>query len=475
MCCKATCWLITGSVIGGLLAILGGILIPLGDMIINNEIDQEAVIEEGTIAYENWIVPGSTVYRYFWIYEVLNPDDVLNAGKPRLRQRGPYAYQVRHVPKLNVTQHHNGTVTFWQPNEAIFAPEKSNGSEHDQFTVLNLAVAAAAGMYPNLLPLLNGFINRSNSSLFQQRSVRELLWGYTDPFLSLLPDTLLPDKMTGVFYPYNGTADGSYNVYNGKGDISRVALINRFKGERTLSYWNDDYCDMLNGTDAASFPPNVDKNQPLYFFSPEICRSIYGLFDKEYVLKGITLYRFVIPSAALASPTVNPDNQCFCTETVLSRNCTGAGVLDLRACQGGKPIFLTLPHYLHASDFIKESVDGLNAIEEEHQTFVDVEPITGFTMNFARRLQVNVMFQQHAEIDVMSNLRSEFVFPVIWVNETATISDKSADDFIGKVTFPIKLLEIMQIVLMCVGFVAFVPCTIALIVRSCNKSKGKSV
>ncbi|XP_063301512.1 platelet glycoprotein 4 [Pelobates fuscus] len=473
MCCKAIIWLSVASVIGGLLAILGGILIPLGDKIVGDKVSKEAVIEDGTIAYENWVVTGSPVYRYFWVYEVLNPDKVLQAEVPQLRQRGPYVYLTRHLPKLNVTQHHNGTVTFWQPNEAIFQEDKSNGSEHDIFTVLNLAVAAAPDMFSSLLPLVNGFIKRSNSSLFQNRSVREILWGYRDPFLEQIPNALLPDKTTGLFYPYNGTTDGSYNVYNGKDGISQVALINRYKGERTLSYWKDDYCDMLNGSDAASFPPSVDKNKLLYFFSSEICRSIYGVFEKEYILKGIKLYRFVVPSSALASPVENPDNHCYCTEIELSRNCTAAGVLDLRSCQDGKPVFLSLPHYLYASDFLLDSVVGLKPNKEEHETYVDVEPISGFTMHFAKRLQVNIMFTPHKEIDVMSNLSSEFIFPVVWLNETAMISDESADEFIQSVTFPIKLLEIMQIVLLCVGFAVFIPCTIAIIVISCKKPKRK--
>lgn len=65
-------------------------------------------------------------------------------------------------------------------------------------------------------------------------------------------------------------------------------------------------------------------------------RSIFGDFEKEYTLKGIKLYRFVVPSRALASPHENPDNFCYCTDKIISRDCNGSGVLDLRACQGGK-------------------------------------------------------------------------------------------------------------------------------------------
>ncbi|XP_040199388.1 platelet glycoprotein 4 [Rana temporaria] len=468
MCCNKTCWLVVGSVVGGLLVILGGVLFPGGDLIISNTIKKEAVIEEGTIAYDNWIVPGSPVYRYFWIFHVTNPDAILTGGKPHLEQKGPYAYLVRHVKKSNVTQNRNDTVSFNQPNEAIFQRHLSIGPEEDTYTVLNLGVAAAPGIFP-LLGMINDAIKNSNSSLFQVRSVKELLWGYRDPFLEKILGGILPDKTTGVFYPYNGTMDGPYTVYNGKNDISRVSIITTYKGSSNLSYWDDIYCDMINGTDAASFPPSVNKKKPLYFFSSEICRSIYGLFETEYMQKGIKLYRFVVPTAALASPVTNPENHCFCTDQVLSRNCTGAGVLDLRACQGGKPIFLSLPHFLYGSDFLLEQVSGLNPSKEEHETFVDVEPITGFTMHFAKRLQVNVMFQPTKQIDVLANITSEFVFPVLWLNETALIGDDSAKTFKSSVTVPMKALEIIRIVLICVGGVIFLACSITLCVRSCKK------
>ncbi|XP_018419066.1 PREDICTED: platelet glycoprotein 4 [Nanorana parkeri] len=466
MCCNKKCWLIVGSVVGGLLAILGGVLFPAGDLIIEGKINTEAVIEDGTIAYENWIKPGSPVYRYFWIFHVTNPDDVLVGGKPNLEQKGPYAYLVRHVPKSNVTQNNNNnTVSFYQPNEAIFQRHLSVGPEEDIYTVLNLAVAAAPSMFTGLEGLINGFIKASNSSLFQVRSVKELLWGYRDPFLERIPNFILQDKNTGVFYPYNGTSDGPYTVFNGKKDIKEVALITNYKGHSSLSYWNDAYCDMINGTDAASFPPFINKKKLLYFFSSEICRSIYGVFEKEYILKGIKLYRFIVPKSAFDSPTINPDNHCYCTEIVLSRNCTAAGVLDLRACQGGKPIFLSLPHFLHGSDFLVEQVTGLSPSKEEHETYVDVEPITGFTMHFAKRLQVNVMFQPTDKIEILAKLKSEFVFPVLWLNETALIGDDSVNQFKSSVTVPLKVLEVLRIVLICLGVVVFLACSITLCVK----------
>ncbi|KAI5946589.1 Platelet glycoprotein 4 [Manis javanica] len=430
MGCDRNCGLIAGAVIGAVLAVFGGILMPVGDMIIEKTIKKEVVLEEGTIAFQNWVKTGSDVYRQFWIFDVQNPQEVMvNSSNIRVKQRGPYTYRVRYLAKENITHDsENHTVSFLQPNGAIFEPSLSVGTENDSFTVLNLAVAAAAHLYPNAFVqvLLNSLIKKSKSSLFQNRTLKELLWGYKDPFLSLVPYPVA--TTVGLFFPYNDTADGYYKVFSGKDDISKVAIIDTYKGKKTLSYW-PSYCDMINGTDAASFPPFVEKTRVLQFFSSDICRSIYAVFEDEINLKGITVFRFVLPPLAFASPLQNPDNHCFCTEKVISNNCTLYGMLDISKCKEGKPVYISLPHFLHASPEIAETVEGLNANEEEHRTYLDVEPITGFTLQFAKRLQINLLVKPSKKIDALKGLKRNYIVPVIWLNETATIGDEKAEMF----------------------------------------------
>ena len=60
------------------------------------------------------------------------------------------------------------------------------------------------------------------------------------------------------------------------------------------------------------------------------------MFGAEINLKGIPVYRFILPSTAFASPSENPDNHCFCTEKVVSKNCTVFGVLDISKCKEGE-------------------------------------------------------------------------------------------------------------------------------------------
>ena len=64
-----------------------------------------------------------------------------------------------------------------------------------------------------------------------------------------------------------------------------------------------------------------------------VFRSVSASYEKSIDLKGINLYRYTLLASTLASPTVNPDNKCFCTNPTTTRNCTLAGVLDIAPCK----------------------------------------------------------------------------------------------------------------------------------------------
>ncbi|KAL8220789.1 UNVERIFIED_CONTAM: hypothetical protein K2H54_054873 [Gekko kuhli] len=196
---------------------------------------KEGVIENGTIAYDNWIVPGSAVYRQFWIFNVENPSAVMeNGSHPILKQKGPYTYRMRYLPKQNITENPDSTVSYFLPNIAHFEPDLSIGPENDTFTIVNLAVVTAPVLYPSTFvqTLLNVWMKSSKSFLLQNRTVNELLWGYEDPFLKKIPFPI--DRKVGIFLPYNETLDGLYTVYNGKDDISKTALIQSYKNKSYL-------------------------------------------------------------------------------------------------------------------------------------------------------------------------------------------------------------------------------------------------
>ncbi|XP_029318016.1 platelet glycoprotein 4 [Cottoperca gobio] len=453
-CCNRRCGLIAGAVFGAVVAILGGALIPLGKSVIEETVEKEVVIEPGTTAYDNFVSTGAKVYRQFWFFDVQNAQEVLQTGvSPVVVEKGPYTYRTRYLPKENITFDPNQTVSFMLPMGAIFEPSMSVGPEEDKVTSLNLAVAGAYSKVPKVVHMvLEKLIKATNSSLFQSRTVNEMLWGYHDP---LLKGTI------GLFSPYNGTFDGKYNVFNGKDDISKVGMINKWQGKRTLNFWNDTYCDMINGTDASSFPPFLDKKKPLYFFSSDICRSVSASYEQSLNLKGIEVYRYTLQPNTMASPTVNPDNHCFCKDKESTKNCTLAGVLDISACKDDNPIYISLAHFLHGSESLYDSVKGLNPSKEHHVTYLDVEPTTGFTLRFAKKIQVNMMYGPSKVITVFKKVKDYTIFPVVWMNETATLDDETADMLKKELISRIEMLDTIQKALLGTGVVIFALCLIS--------------
>ncbi|XP_003972763.2 platelet glycoprotein 4 [Takifugu rubripes] len=456
-CCNVRCGLIAGAVIGAVVAILGGILIPVGRNIIKGTVEKEAVLEPGTTAHDNWVSAGATVYRQFWIFDVKNPQEIVNDGAtPVVVEKGPYTYKTRYLPRDNIT-YGDITVSFVLPAGAIFIPSMSVGLEEDNVTCLNLVVAGAYSLVPE--EVLEKF---SKLSLFQHRTVKELLWGYRDPTFFI---------ETGLFVSYNGSTDGIYTVFTGKDDISKVGLIDSWREKKKLDFWEDQYCDMINGTDASSFPPFVDKSKPLYFFSSDICRSVSASFQQSMDLKGIEVYRFTLQPNTLAAPTDNPDNHCFCRDQKVTKNCSLAGALDISSCQSGKPIYISLPHFLYGSPILQSNVLGLNPSEEHHMTYMDVEPITGFTLGFAKRIQMNMMYGPSQKVKIFKKIKDYTIFPIAWLNETAVLDQETADMFKEQLISRIRMLEMLQYSLLGIGVSVFVLCLIGFCVVRNKRGK----
>uniref|UniRef100_A0A7N8YGF5 Platelet glycoprotein 4 n=1 Tax=Mastacembelus armatus TaxID=205130 RepID=A0A7N8YGF5_9TELE len=461
-CCNRRCGLIAGAVFGAVVAILGGILIPVGKIVIEGTVEKETVIEPGTTAYDSWVSAGANVYRQFWIFNLKNPVEVLQYGaRPVVLEKGPYTYRIRYLPKENITFNPNHTASFLLPQGAIFEPSMSVGSEEDKITTLNLAVAGAYSLVPNVLhSVLETMIRTSNSSLFQHRTVKEMLWGYRDP---MLKDTV------GLFSTYNGTYDGYYTVFSGKDDISKVGMIDRWRGERSLHFWNDKYCDMINGTDASAFAPLLDKKKLIYFFSSDICRSASAQFEASLDLKGIEVYRYTLPPSTLASPTVNPDNRCFCKNPKTTKNCTLAGVLDIGSCQDGNSFTLSLfPHHLN-----RKACLHVSAPLPPCKYTSKYLGTTGFTMRFAKRIQVNMMYGPSKVITVLKKVKDYTIFPIVWLNETASLDDQTADMFKNELISRIRTLELIQQVLLGTGVAIFALCLISYCVLRGRNSQSK--
>ncbi|KAG8597493.1 hypothetical protein GDO81_002302 [Engystomops pustulosus] len=176
-------------------------------------------------------------YMSMYIFEVMNPKEVLLGEKPRLEERGPYVYRER-KQKVNITFHDNSTVSFVETRTFQFDPEKSAGREEDYLVVPNILLMVSAQMSKDLSfavkILLNAAYVMYDQKAFMNRTVKEILWGYSDPFLDLI-NTLLPGKLPfkgkfGLFADFNNSNTGIFTVNTGVEDISKVQMVDTWNG-----------------------------------------------------------------------------------------------------------------------------------------------------------------------------------------------------------------------------------------------------
>ena len=82
------------------------------------------------------------------------------------------------------------------------------------------------------------------------------------------------------------------------------------------------------------------------------------------------------------------------------------------------------------------------ATAEAYDTFIDVEPITGLSMNVKKRLQVSlqVVAQNYFSAGVVEN-----IIPLIWIEEGGAVSSDLAESFKDAIYGGLELKTYIQI------------------------------
>lgn len=472
--------------------VLGGLSLPFLRQYVHYKVTQEVPLREpppslnGTtpspnLAYDIWKdipVPMFVAFRFF---HVENPLEIITLGeKPYLTEKGPYVYsEKRH--KKDIVFAENGTIVSFNEIQVFkFVPEMSAGSEDEQLRLLNVPFVTvlnqAKGQSWFKKQALKLAIATTGTKLFEIKPVRQWLWGYNDTLLELLklsqPD-MVPFTYFGWFMNKNNTDPGRLTIKTGVDDVQHEAEIVSWKNQTALDVWPDSYCNAINGTDGSMFHPFVQKNDTLFLFSSDICRSIYVQYERESSVKGLRALKFVPPAAVFANSSVNPDNGCFCVPN--EDYCLGAGVLNISKCQFGAPVVSSSPHLFQADPIYRDRLRGLHPSKALHQTFLEIEPLTGMVLNAAKRLQVNAFVDNVPEwSSYFKKFPDKLIFPIVWIEESAKLDDKTASIVRAQVTDQLHLVLAIQVSLFVFGgFLMSVVLLLLIIKIFARRRKGR--
>ncbi|XP_017053105.1 sensory neuron membrane protein 2 isoform X1 [Drosophila ficusphila] len=268
----------------------------------------------------------------------------------------------------------------------------------------------------------------------------------------------------------NGSGHEVYEVHTGKGDPMRVLEIQKLDDNHNLQVWlnastegETSVCNQINGTDASAYPPFRQRGDSMYIFSADICRSVELFYQTDIQYQGIPGYRYSIGENFINDIGPEHDNECFCVDklaNVIKRKngCLYAGALDLTTCLDA-PVILTLPHMLGASNEYRKMIRGLKPDAKKHQTFVDVQSLTGTPLRGGKRVQFNMFLKSINRIGITENLPT-VLMPSIWVEEGIQLNGEMVAFFKKKLINTLKTLNIVHWATLCGGIGVAVICLI---------------
>uniref|UniRef100_A0A2K6QYM1 Scavenger receptor class B member 2 n=1 Tax=Rhinopithecus roxellana TaxID=61622 RepID=A0A2K6QYM1_RHIRO len=341
------------------------------------------VLRNGTEAFDSWEKPPLPVYTQFYFFNVTNPEEILRGETPRVEEVGPYTYrELRN--KANVQFGDNGTTISAVSNKAyVFERDQSVGDPKiDLIRTLNIPVLTVIewSRVHFLREIIEAMLKAYQQKLFVTHTVDELLWGYKDEILSLL-HVFRPDisPYFGLFYEKNGTNDGDYVFLTGEDNYLNFTKIVEWNGKT----------------------------------------SVYITFSDYESVQGLPAFRYKVPAEILANTS---DNAGFC---IPEGNCLGSGVLNVSICKNGAPIIMSFPHFYQADERFVSAIEGMHPNKEDHETFVDINPLTGIILKAAKRFQINIYVKKLDDFVETGDIRT-MVFPVMYLNESVLIDRETA-------------------------------------------------
>ncbi|XP_038055317.1 lysosome membrane protein 2-like isoform X2 [Patiria miniata] len=476
-CCCSKNWVYVFGVLGAFLIILGGVLVVVVNIFITATVETDTTLVEGSTAFETWVETPTPVYMQYYVWNLTNKEEFLNGSKPAFEEVGPYTYrEIRRKSNISFDDE-DGTVTFYNYKAYIFDRDQSVGWDNDTFTTIDLPTVTFGHVmqYSDTGKFLHKLVHRGSlSNLIIDVSVVGFMYGFEQPYLTFLNSIFtsveLPTEF-GIFYGSNDTLAAEWVVYTGQTDVSLVNQIKTWNNLTSLTYWSNEYANMLNGTDGQAFHPFLTEDDVLYIYVPDICRAGVIEYTGPNELRGIPTAKYSAPAYQYASAEEYPDNIGFCTPD--ESGCTPNGLLNATTCKTA-PIFYSSPHFLYGSTDLLDSVIGFNPIQDQHKVDFDIEMLTGVAMQVSNRLQVNIKVGPLSQISESRNIPSLY-FPYFWLNESSVLDEATADFFKGDVQNLLLIADCVKAAVFSVGAGIFVGSVIIFMVRCYRAQKRRKL
>lgn len=285
--------------------------------------------------------------------------------------------------------------------------------------------------------------------LLVTRAARDVIFGYAEPvypFLAanvpgfvesqypgLVRNATSPSAVDAVFAPsriltgLGSTADTfQYQLWDGMDSLACCA--SGPCGDQVADApdlrpaWATPEANAVIGTAGAQFSPGVTDSSPLQLFVPQLYRAVpLEATGVRAVHKGVTTLRFALPFDAMSSAANNPANADYYMGGP-------DGLFNASNCEQRVPVFFSKPYFLDGNASLNADAGLSAATRPLHDSYWDVEPESGATVDRHLRLQRNVLLGAPA-----APFTTPMYLPLVWTDEHGDIKDDLAAAFVRNI------------------------------------------
>lgn len=259
--------------------------------------------------------------------------------------------------------------------------------------------------------------------------------------------------------------------------------------EEEFLYKENSDGTVFSASTGNNFAPFTEGDDPasrrLRVWIAEGQRVIDAVFKETIEFKGIKMNRYVAPPEVVKSAkNANDSNYKYRMDS------TPTGIVPMDLVARGLPAAVTRPHFWESDPKqVINKVGGMNPVEADHFTFIDVEPLTGATMRGAKRFMNNLRMDPEQNDwayfskvwdfipdtpTADSETEGKFIYlPWYWGTESGEIDDDDAKDFREGVYDNRDLAEVLSVVFLVVGIALAAGSTICLVYYCRKKDDAK--
>ncbi|XP_030388379.1 sensory neuron membrane protein 1-like [Scaptodrosophila lebanonensis] len=447
-------------------------------MLLEHLIRRQINLKEGSDTRQIWEkMPFPMSFKVF-VFNVTNAVDIEDGEMPELQEVGPFVFE-EWKDKYNIEDNEaEDTVSFNMRNTFKLRSDLGLSGEELitmpqpllQFMAISvqnqqpdMLTATAVGLDVIFKPT-SAFITAPFMDLFY-RGI-DVDCAQEQPAAQAICQTFYKGDVHGAVqqnathfkFSFMGAGNhsnaGRFTVSRGSGNrhSSTVGQVLLFNEQDKLQVWSEGLgnssCNQFRGTDGTVFAPYMRRQEGLWSYSPQLCRSLSPHMVGKVNYNLLPAYRYELD---FGDASLDTDSNCFCKAYPF--DCPVAGTVDLSRCTG-TPMVASLPHFYKADMQLVHQVKGLSPSAQKHSSVIIFERLSGTVLSVYNRLQFSLNVEPVSAIPVMSKLRN-LTMPLFWIEESMQLNKDFTNTLQKQLFSPIKFNNVFRWLAIALGTLGF--------------------